>query len=136
LKIALVLTGPESTRPVASNRFPCFVKTAMRELTVCTMWSGPTARLLSEGFRSAAVLCGPSKPTPMPSKLATSAAGGRVPGAVCSMSIPAITPNAIAKAANFEGRFGWPRKHEITKPNLALRVFVPSWRPSRWHRWL
>src|SRR6186997_2004241 len=69
----------------------------MREFTVWTTWSGPTARLLSDGLRSAALPCGPSNPTPSPSKLATSVAGGRVPGAVCSS--PTCAGCAVTKAA-------------------------------------
>src|SRR5262245_31349249 len=50
------------------------------------MWSGPTARLLSDGLRKEAAPCGPSNPTPSPSKLATSAAPGRAPCDRCSMA--------------------------------------------------
>src|SRR6188474_2795684 len=53
------------------------------------MWSGPTARLLSEGLRPVEGPCGPSNPTPSPSKLVTSTAASRVPGAVCSIAAPA-----------------------------------------------
>ena len=69
--------GRRATLPVVSYCLPFLVNTASRELTVCTMWFGPTARLLSEGLRPSYLPCGPSKPTPSPSKLSTSAAGGR-----------------------------------------------------------
>src|SRR5262245_31853161 len=84
LKTVLFGTGPYRTLPVVSNRLPFFVKMAMRVLTVCMMWSGPTARLLSEGLRNAVVPCGPSNPTPSPSKLSTSVAPGRAPCDRCS----------------------------------------------------
>src|ERR1051326_2326692 len=58
----------------------------MREFTICTMWSRPTASVLSDGLRKAAEPCGPVKPAPSPSKLATGAAGGLVPGEVCSIA--------------------------------------------------
>src|SRR5436309_12805079 len=48
------------------------------------MWFGPIARLLSDGLRPVAVPCGPSNPTPRPSKLAIRGAGGRVPCEFCS----------------------------------------------------
>jgi hypothetical protein len=41
--------------PVVSNWLPFFVKIAIREFTIWTMWSGPTARLSSEGLRRLAV---------------------------------------------------------------------------------
>src|ERR1051326_4972213 len=56
----------------------------MRVLTIWKTWSGPTARLLSDGLRRIAVPCGPLKPAPRPSKLATKVAGGRLPCDLCS----------------------------------------------------
>src|SRR4029450_12063659 len=54
------------------------------EFTVTTTWLGPTAMLLSDGLRSVAVPCGPSKPSPSPSKLLINTAAARVPADVCS----------------------------------------------------
>jgi hypothetical protein len=85
--------------PVVSNRLPFFVKIAIREFTICTMWSGPTARVLSEGFRPVALPCGPTKPTPRPSKLATMVAGARVPWVVCSMDDGGLTASPVRPAA-------------------------------------
>ena len=72
----------------------------------------------------------------MPSKLATSAAGGRVPGAVCSMSF-ALTPKAIVDAivnaaSNHAARL--PRKRETTKPKIFFRVFVAIVAPGHRHQ--
>jgi hypothetical protein len=51
-KTAFVTTGPYKTLPVVSYRLPFLVKTAIREFTICTMWSGPIASELSEGLRT------------------------------------------------------------------------------------
>ena len=69
---------------MVSNFPPFFVKMAVWVLTICTMWLGPTASVLSDGLRTFGEPCGPSKPTPRPSKLATSTAPGLGPWAVCS----------------------------------------------------
>src|ERR1700690_4163013 len=53
------------------------------------MWLGPTAKLLSEGFRNIAVPAGPGNPTPSPSKLSSIGTAGRLPCDLCSTAAPA-----------------------------------------------
>src|SRR5579871_246911 len=89
LNSVLVLTAPYNTLPVVSYFAPFLVNTAMRELTIWTMWSGPAARLLSEGLRPPDGPSGPVKPAPRPSKLSTSSAAGRLPCEVCSTAAAA-----------------------------------------------
>src|SRR5882757_5425464 len=52
------------------------------------MWTGPTARLLSEGLRVVVVLCGPTKPSPRPSKLSMRGTASREPCCFCSIDAP------------------------------------------------
>src|SRR2546421_8419320 len=73
LKMVLVNAAAERTLPEAGYIAPFLVYTAIRELTISTMWFGPTARLLSDGLRPL-----------MPSKLSRSPAAGRGPGVFCS----------------------------------------------------
>src|ERR1041385_1720070 len=68
------------------------------------MWSRPTASVLSDGLRKAAEPCGPVKPAPSPSKLATRAAGGLLPGDVCSM---AAEPGAAVMTGGTMGAGAW-----------------------------
>jgi hypothetical protein len=74
------------------------------EPVLALTWSGPTARLLSDGLRKAAAPCGPSNPTPSPSKLATSVAPGREPCDLCSTSAAPgglFITGGVAVAAGF-----------------------------------
>ena len=84
-------SSPRRTAPCRWCRTACpfFVKTASREFTVWTMWSGPTARLLSDGLRPGEAPCGPVNPKPRPSKLSSSGTDARVPCDVCSTAAPA-----------------------------------------------
>src|SRR5205085_2637195 len=71
----------------------------MREFTICTTCSGPTARLWSEGLRPPNDPCGPVNPAPRPSKLAASVAGARVPCDVCSTGAAPVTVAAQSAAS-------------------------------------
>src|SRR5215813_14374380 len=73
------------------------------------MWSGPTARLLSDGLRSVAAPCGPSNPAPSPSKLAASAAPGRAP---CDRCSTAPAPGGLVITGGVMGAAGFCRAIE------------------------
>ncbi len=109
------------------------------------MWSGPTARLLSDGLRTAGEPCGPSKPTPRPSKLEASTGGGIAPGLVCSTSAepagvvitggttgawPCCDAGASSGASVFEGPGGrW--RGSLSARSEAGATIDPSCRSPR-----
>src|SRR5580698_113623 len=81
------------------------------------MWSGPTARLLSEGLRNVAVPCGPVNPEPSPSKLSSSGAAGRLPCVFCSTAEPAaVITGAGATSSGFCSRSASASPGDVPHP--------------------
>src|SRR5262249_24220392 len=92
------------------------------------MWSGPTARLLSDGLRRAAAPCGPSNPAPSPSKLAASAAPGKAP---CDRCSTAAAPGGLVITGGVMGAAGFFRAIENSGDLFVAPFGINEWKAKR-----